>query len=94
MAWRRVRGLGTRRRDRCFSRFNDRHFQSSINGLKRLLESVHAGGVVNIENAVNLGHVPTKPPPKFSYGASDSRTEATVGKCLRHHAMDSHRLVE
>ena len=50
------------------SRFNDRYFQSPINGLKRLLESVHAGGVVNIENAVNLGHVPPKPPPKFCLG--------------------------
>ena len=51
-----------------FSRFNDRHFQSSINGLKRLLESVHSGGVVNIKDTVNLWHVPTKPPPKFSLG--------------------------
>ena len=46
--------------------FNDRHFQSSINGLKRLLESVHAGSVANIEDAVNLWHVPPKPTPKFS----------------------------
>jgi len=50
------------------SRFNNRHFQSSINGLQRLLESVHSGGVVNIEDAVNLWHVPTKPAPKFSLG--------------------------
>ena len=55
---------------RCSSRFNDPHFQSSINGLKRLLESVHSGGVVNIEDTVNLWHVPTKPPPKFSLGDS------------------------
>ena len=55
---------------RCSSRFNDRHFQSSINSLKRLLESVHSGGVVNIEDTVNLWHVPTKPPPKFSLGDS------------------------
>ena len=48
------------------SRVNDRYFQSPINGLKRLLESVHAGSVVNIEDAVNLRHVPTKPAPKFS----------------------------
>ena len=48
------------------SRVNDRHFQSAINGLKRLLESVHAGSVVNIEDAVNLRHVPTEPSPKFS----------------------------
>ena len=46
--------------------FNDRHFQSPINGLKRLLESVHAGSVANIEDAVNLWHVPPKPTPKFS----------------------------
>ena len=52
------------------SRLNDRHFQSSINSLKRLLESVHSGGVVNIEDTVNLWHVPTKPPPKFGLGDS------------------------
>lgn len=34
--------------------------------MKRLLESVQAGSVVNIEDAVNLWHVPTQPPPKFS----------------------------
>ena len=55
---------------RCSSRFNDRHFQSSINSPKRLLESVHSGGVANIEDTVNLRHVPTKPPPKFSLGDS------------------------
>ena len=48
------------------SRVNDRYFQSPINGLKRLLESVHTGSVVNIKDSVNLWHVPTKPPPKFS----------------------------
>ena len=56
--------------ERRSSRFNDRHFQSSINGLKCLLESVHSGSVVNIEDTVNLWHVPTKPPPKFSLGDS------------------------
>ena len=49
------------------SRFHDRYFQSATNCLKRLLESVHAGSVANIEDAVNLRHVPTKPPPKFSF---------------------------
>ena len=65
-------GRRTRVRRRCerSSRFNDRHFQSSINGLKRLLESVHSGGVVNIEDTVNLWHVPTKPPPEFGLGDS------------------------
>ncbi len=52
------------------SRLNNRHFQSSINSLKRLLESVHSGGVANIEDTVNLWHVPTKPPPKFGLGDS------------------------